>query len=756
MLERRCGTFGRDVFVRLSPLVGIVTALAAPGLSQEPATTRGHESPRAGIRFEIPSSSRVFERVVHMDQGVPEPTTAVVLRIVPAGMSEEASLAAGTQVFIEARDFAEPPSLDDWVVRLHPGGAPPAATSGASVAGQPAVRLDLRDDPDARNRVEVLFVAGRRGYRLASGPESRGEEVLALVLASARLVDEDSSDRPAPPWPPPVPAPGARRGEAPVGAPPALVRVVYLVPSDRVPNVRYREGLERSIRDVQAHFHGELEGRTFSLPDPIVQVVQTPHAASWYGTNDSGPFDQRFWRNVLADGFAVTGGRFDDPLNRWIYVIDSDLLCGQANGATSGVAVFPANGLRANVCAREIPPCSGAPEPVPLCRAYGGIGHELGHALLLPHPASCPAPDSSCSRALMWTGWDDYPSAYLTPSEKMQLVTNPGTAHFFSSGVSINPASPRCPFSCTQVRMDANAYPGTMSNLNGVMEPQEECGLETQWTVTGAMALSGTASQFTGPGNAVYSIPDATASYGTIPDGWTNNCFESTGNCYRLGVATQAPRPATHWDASVIETVTGGTTRAWSIHVGASFADVPQTSPYYRFVETLLHRGITGGCGGDNFCPRAPTSRAAMAVFTLRALEGASYAPPACTGVVRRFSDVPASSPYCPWVEEWARRGVAGGCSLVQFCPDAAVTREQQAVFLLRTLEGGSYGPPPCSSTRRFDDVPASSPFCPWIEELARRAITTGCSPGSYCPSADVTREEMAVFLTETFALRLY
>ena len=55
-----------------------------------------------------------------------------------------------------------------------------------------------------------------------------------------------------------------------------------------------------------------------------------------------------------------------------------------------------------------------------------------------------------------------------------------------------------------------------------------------------------------------------------------------------------------------------------------------------------------------------------------------------------------------------------------------------------------------------FSDVPASSPFCPWIEELARRGVVTGCGGGAYCPTSPVTREQMSVFLSVTFGLLLY
>jgi hypothetical protein len=52
-----------------------------------------------------------------------------------------------------------------------------------------------------------------------------------------------------------------------------------------------------------------------------------------------------------------------------------------------------------------------------------------------------------------------------------------------------------------------------------------------------------------------------------------------------------------------------------------------------------------------------------------------------------------------------------------------------------------------------FADVPETSGFCPWIEELARRGVVAGCGGGRYCPTSPVSRAEMAVFLVGTFAI---
>jgi hypothetical protein len=117
------------------------------------------------------------------------------------------------------------------------------------------------------------------------------------------------------------------------------------------------------------------------------------------------------------------------------------------------------------------------------------------------------------------------------------------------------------------------------------------------------------------------------------------------------------------------------------------------------------------------------------------------------------FADVPASSPFCRWIEELARRAVVGGCGAGNYCPSSAVTREQMAVFVLRTLDPALS---PAAGVGAYNDVPVSSAFCRWIEELTRRGVVTGCGGGNYCPIAPVTREQMGVFIGVTFGLTLY
>ncbi len=299
-------------------------------------------------------------------------------------------------------------------------------------------------------------------------------------------------------------------------------------------------------------------------------------------------------------------------------------------------------------------------------------------------------------------------------------------------------------------------YSPLVSDGNGVFEPEEAVLMVPFWRNLSTMAVLAPAmlSNFTGPAGASDAILANGAGY-EIPPGGVGSC-QDLGLCYELEVLLEeGPRPVLHWDATVNEQLQIGPadflTHTWTLHIGDSFSDVPRSSLFYLWIETLLHAKVTGGCGAGAYCPAGPNTRAQMSVFLLKALEGGSYVPPACSGV---FGDVPCPSTFANWIEDLVARGITAGCGGGGFCPDAAVSRDQMAVFLLKTLEGSGYAPPACGGV--FGDVPCPSLFANWIEDLVARGITAGCGGGNYCPSAAVSRDQMAVFLGKTFALTLY
>jgi hypothetical protein len=306
----------------------------------------------------------------------------------------------------------------------------------------------------------------------------------------------------------------------------------------------------------------------------------------------------------------------------------------------------------------------------------------------------------------------------------------------------------------SSLRADTNATPS--SDGNGVFEAGEMVIVYPGWrNVNGAaLTFDGTASGFTGPFGPAYTLIDGSASYGTVPNDTVRDCG-AVPNCYLMQISA-GTRPAAHWDAQFREDIVPvslGQSKVWKLHVGDTFGDVPRSSSFYRFVETALHNGVMPGCTPSQFCPLTAVRRDEMAQYVMKSREP-FYVPPACVAGQEMFNDVPASSPYCPWVQELANRGVVSGCGGGSYCPSQGVSREQLAVYLLVT-QNPAFTPPPCG-TPVFNDVPATSPFCRWVEELHRRGVVTGCGPGIYCPTQSVSREQMSVFLSVTFGLTLY
>ena len=300
-------------------------------------------------------------------------------------------------------------------------------------------------------------------------------------------------------------------------------------------------------------------------------------------------------------------------------------------------------------------------------------------------------------------------------------------------------------------------------NQNGMLEIGETATIAPSWTNDGAndLALGGTAT-LSGPSGPTYTLDDASAQYGPMASGATSNCATASGDCYALTIT--GTRPAQHFDVvlteqpalefALVETA-GLPPQVWTLHVGESFNDVATDNQFYKYIETIFHNGITGGCADGGYCPANTVTRAQMAVFLLKAKLGSAYTPPACTGMV--FGDVPCTGGiFDAWIEDLASRSITGGCGGGNFCPTNPVTRAQMATFLLKASLGAPYMPPPCTGTV-FTDVPCTGGiFDPWIEDLANKGITGGCGGGDYCPNNPNSRGQMAVFLTKAFSLVLY
>jgi hypothetical protein len=114
------------------------------------------------------------------------------------------------------------------------------------------------------------------------------------------------------------------------------------------------------------------------------------------------------------------------------------------------------------------------------------------------------------------------------------------------------------------------------------------------------------------------------------------------------------------------------------------FADVPCPSQFADWIEAMFAEGITGGCGGGNFCPLDTVRRDQMAPFLLKAVHGPTYVPPRCPG---QFTDVACPSLFADWIEQLYIEQVTFGCGAgTTYCPGNPNTRGQMATFLVKAL----------------------------------------------------------------------
>ena len=368
-------------------------------------------------------------------------------------------------------------------------------------------------------------------------------------------------------------------------------------------------------------------------------------------------------------------------------------------------------------------------------------------------------------------------------------VTGPGGSNLLTRTgyIAVSPAASP---SMTPVRspLDLHSATGTTGNLNGILEPGESVTIEQAWRNNSASAVTatGTASSFTGPAGATYSLNDASASYGSIGAAATADCRTATGNCYRITVSNPAARPAQHWDATIQETLSTGNVATITVHVGRSFSDVPVSDVSYAFIEAMMHNRVTSGFVDGSFAPTQTSTRAQSMMFTARGVvapEGDQPIPASgnvgassyncASGGNSLFADVAPTGVGCKQIHFLASKGVnvSFGCSASNACPSANTTRAMMAVHIAGAAAGSDAAVPSsgtfsqsgsprsynCAAggSSHFPDVSVTSAYCRHANYLWATGSVDGFADGTFQPSGVVTRAQMAKFVTNSFGLTL-
>ena len=190
---------------------------------------------------------------------------------------------------------------------------------------------------------------------------------------------------------------------------------------------------------------------------------------------------------------------------------------------------------------------------------------------------------------------------------------------------------------------------------------------------------------------------------------------------------------------SLLAVIPGSGASAQELPPGGTFTD-DDGNAHEASIEALVAAGITQGCAAERFCPNAPVTRAEMASFLARGLDGLLPA-------TMDWFDDDASSVHEADIDVIAENEIALGYGDRRFGPGDPVTRGQMASFLARALD---------------DLVPATAD---WFADddgsiheadinlIARNGVTLGYADGTYRPAAFISRAEMATMLTRALGL---
>ncbi len=157
------------------------------------------------------------------------------------------------------------------------------------------------------------------------------------------------------------------------------------------------------------------------------------------------------------------------------------------------------------------------------------------------------------------------------------------------------------------------------------------------------------------------------------------------------------------------------------------FLDVADENQFEAYIYGVAGAGVMFGgppvCapGVLYFCPDGNVTRADMAGYLWRAINGRNTPPPVYQNI---FNDVTFNDYNSFYIQGIYDLGVTAGCDDgTKYCPNVPVTRAQMSALVWRGQHGDE-APPACAGV--FDDVPCPS----LLRGLHRGPLQRGCGRG--------------------------
>jgi hypothetical protein len=303
-----------------------------------------------------------------------------------------------------------------------------------------------------------------------------------------------------------------------------------------------------------------------------------------------------------------------------------------------------------------------------------------------PTPSTC-GPTPACPGVITDSSsyhYDTYTFVNMTGSAQCITVTvNAGGCGAGSTGLAayaylgtFNPAS-----LCTNYAGGANGQISGTSSFQLTVPAGSTFTVEVEEYVAGAFCSSYTvtvgscaAAQPPAPPRPFTDVPVGSTFYPyvtclitkDIVSGYPDGTFRPNNNVTRGQAAKIVANAGGYNDRIPVARQT--------------FRDVPNTQPFWLYIERAAAHGILAGYPDGTFHPNNNVTRGQLAKIAAKA---AGYSEPVTT---QTFRDVPVGNPFYLYIERMAQRHLISGYPDGTFRPTANLTRGQAAKIVSNTL----------------------------------------------------------------------
>jgi peptidyl-Lys metalloendopeptidase len=193
----------------------------------------------------------------------------------------------------------------------------------------------------------------------------------------------------------------------------------------------------------------------------------------------------------------------------------------------------------------------------------------------------------------------------------------------------------------------------------------------------------------------------------------------------------------------------------FNIYLCGAFWSAPTTgtdSKAGTLIHEVTHFTVVGGTDdyayGQTAAKALAINNPAQAVMNADSHEYFSENNPPLEVSSTTFTDVPDTYWAYDFIERLYNAGITSGCSTSPMMYcPTASVSRAQMAIFILRGMHGSAYVPPVATGTVFSDVSTSTFGAAWIEQFAAEGITSGCGGGRYCPDDLVTRAQMAIFL---------